>query len=94
MTVKSKARKTPKDDNSPQIQDIVVLSPQRMQETVTNNLVNPELKTLFDINSDKEVITAIKDPDDGMLVKQRPVSMAPEKVTIAHNQAILDRTYC
>ena len=82
VTVKSKARKTPKDDNSPQIQDIVALSPQRIQETITNNLVNPELKTLFEINSDKEVITAIKDPDDGMLVKQRPVSMAPEKVTI------------
>ena len=82
VIVKSKTRKTPKDDNSPQIQDIVALSPQRMQETVTNNLVNPELKTLFDINSNKEVITSIKDPDDGMLVKQRPVSMAPEKVTI------------
>ena len=82
VTVKSKARKTPKDDNSPQIQDIVVLLPQRMQETITNNLVNPELKTLFDINSNKEVITSIKDPNDGMLVKQRPVLMAPEKVTI------------
>ena len=82
VTVKSKARKTPKDDNSAQIQDIVALSPQRMQETVTNNLNNPELKTLFDINSNKEVITSIKDTDDGMLVKQRPVLMAPEKVTI------------
>ena len=50
MTVKSKARKIPKDDNSPQIQDIVALSLQRMQETITNNLINPELKTLFDIN--------------------------------------------
>ena len=66
----------------PQIQDIVALSPQRMQETITNNLVNPELKTLFDINSNKEVITSIKDPDDSMLVKQRLVSMVPEKVTI------------
>ena len=28
------------------------------------------------------MITSIKDPDDGMLVKQRPVSMVPEKVTI------------
>ena len=82
VTVKRKARKTPKDDKSPQIQDIIALSPQRMQETIRNNLINPELKTLFDINSNKEVITSIKDPDNRMLVKQRPVSMAPEKVTI------------
>ena len=77
MTVKSKVRKTTKDDNLPQIQDIVVLSPQRMQETITNNLINPDLKTLFDVNSNKEVITSIKEPDSGMLVKQRPVSMTP-----------------
>ena len=77
MTVKSKVRKTTKDDNLPQIQDIVVLSPQRMQETITNNLINPDLKTLFDVNSNKEVITSIKEPDSGMLAKQRPVSMTP-----------------
>ena len=53
-----------------------------MQETITNNLINPDLKTLFDINSNKKVITSIKSPDDGMLVKQRPVLMMPEKVTI------------
>ena len=34
------------------------------------------------MNSNKEVITSIKDPDGGMLVKQRPVLMTPEKVTI------------
>ena len=28
------------------------------------------------------MITSIKNPDNGMLVKQRPVLMAPEKVTI------------
>ena len=44
VTVKSKARKTTKDDNPAQIQDIVALSPQRMQETITNNLINPDLK--------------------------------------------------
>ena len=81
-TVKTKQRKIPRDDNPPQIQDIVAVSPQNMQETVTNNLVNPDLKTLFDINSNKEVITSIKEPDNGMLVKQRPVLMMPEKVTI------------
>ena len=53
-----------------------------MQETVTNNLINPDLKTLFDINSDKQVITTIKDPDIGMLAKQRLVLMTPEIVTI------------
>ena len=53
-----------------------------MQETIRNNLINPELKTLFDISSNKEVITSIKDPDNRMLVKQRPVSMVLEKVTI------------
>ena len=55
---------------------------QRMQETITNTLINPELKTLFDINLHKEVITSIKNQDDGMLVKQRPVLMTLEKVTI------------
>ena len=82
VTVKSKERKTTKDDNPAQIQDIVVLSPQRMQETITNNLINPELKTLFDVNSNKEVITSIKEPDSGMLAKQRPILMMLEKVTI------------
>ena len=82
ITVKSTTRKLTKDDKPPQIQDIVALSPQRMQETITNNLINPDLKTLFDVNSNKEVITSIKEPDSGILVKQRPVLMIPEKVTI------------
>ena len=82
ITVKSIPRKTTKDDQPPQIQDIVALSPQRMQETITNNLINPDLKTLFDVNSNKEVITSIKEPDSGILAKQRPVLMIPEKVTI------------
>ena len=76
------AHKTITTKYHPQIQDRVVLSPQRMQETITNNLINPELKILFNINSNKEVITSIKDPDNGMLVKQRPVSMVTEKITI------------
>ena len=71
VIVKSKARQTTRDDNPPQIQDIVALSPQRIQENVTNNLVNPDLKTLFDINSNKEVITSIKNPDSGMLAKKK-----------------------
>ena len=82
VTVKSKARKTTKDDKPPQIQDIIALSPQRMHETITNNLINPDLKTLFDVNSNKEEITLIKEPDSGMLVKQRPILMMPGKVTI------------
>ena len=82
MTVKSMTRKTTKDDKPPQIQDIVVLSPQRMQETITNNVINPDLKTLFDVNSNKEVITSIKESDSGILAKQRSVLMMPEKVTI------------
>ena len=60
----------------------MALSPQRMQETITNNLINPDLKTLFDVNSNKEVITSIREPDSGILVKQRPVLMMPEKVII------------
>ena len=82
MTVKSRTRKTTKGDKPPQIQDIVVSSPQRMQETITNNLINPDFKTLFDMNSNKEVITSIKETDSGILTKQRPVLMMPEKVTI------------
>ena len=34
------------------------------------------------MNSNKEVITSIKEPDSGMLAKQRPILMMPEKVTI------------
>ena len=82
MITKRSKRKTPTEDKSPQIQDILALSPERMQETVTNNLINPDLKMLFDINSNKEVITTIKNPDNGMLAKQRLVLMTPEKVTI------------
>ena len=96
VTLKSKARKTTKDDNPAKIQDIVPLSPQRMQETITNNLINPDLKTLFDVNSNKEMITSIKEPDSGMLVKQRPILMMPEKVTIYQrhipHQAEIHRT--
>ena len=81
VIAKRPTRKTTKDDKSIQIQDIVPLSPERMQKTVTNNLINPDLKTLFDINSDKQVITTVKNPDSGMLAKQRPVIPMPEKVT-------------
>ena len=82
MIAKRPTRKTTKDDKSIQIQDIVPLSPERMQETVTNNLINPDLKMLFDINSDKQVITTVKNPDSGMLAKQQPVIPTLEKVTI------------
>ena len=81
-TTKTKSRKTTKDDKQDQIQDIVAASPQNMQETITNKLVNPKLKMLFDVNSNNEVITSIKKPDAGMLEKQRPVLLMPEKVQI------------
>ena len=82
MIAKRPKRKTTKDDKSLQIQDIVPLSQERMQETVTNNLINPDLKTLFDINSDKQVISTVKNPDIGMLAKQWAVILMLEKVTI------------
>ena len=34
------------------------------------------------MNSNKGVITSIKEPDSGMLAKQRLILMVPEKVTI------------
>ena len=53
-----------------------------IQNEVVNKAINPEFKTLFDVESNKEVITAIREPDPGMLVQQKPVILAPEKLTI------------
>ena len=37
---------------------------------------------MFDIESNKEVITSIREPDPGMLVQQKPIILTPEKLTI------------
>ena len=37
---------------------------------------------MFDIESNKGLITAIREPDPGMLVQQKPVILSPEKLTI------------
>ena len=65
-----------------QIQDVVTDKLQNIQNAVINKSINPEFKTLFDIESNKEVITAIKEPDPGMLVQQKPIILTPEKLTI------------
>ena len=80
--VKQHAKKIINDQKKEQIQDIMQALIQSMQEAVTNKSINPDLKTLFDIESNKEVITSIREPDPGMLVQQRPIMLMPEKHTI------------
>ena len=75
-------KKTTADKKKLQIQDIVPVHLQEMQNAVTNKAINPELKTLFDVESNKEMITVIREPDPGMLVQQKPVVLMPDKLTI------------
>ena len=65
-----------------QIQDVITDKLQNIQNVVINKSINPEFKTLFDIESNKEVITAIKEPNPEMLVQQKPIILTPEKLTI------------
>ena len=80
--VKQHAKKIINDQKKEKIQDIMQAPLQSMQEAVTNKSINPDLKTLFDIESNKEVITSIREPDPGMLVQQRPIMLMPEKLTV------------
>ena len=75
-------KKTTGDRKKLQIQDIVLDKLSNIQNEVVNKAINPEFKTLFDVESNKEVITAIREPDPGMLVQQKPVILVPEKLTI------------
>ena len=80
--VKSGKRKTVGDKKKWQIQDFVPDKLPNIQNEVVNKSINPELKTLFDVESNKEVITSIRELDPGMLVQQKPVILTPEKLTI------------
>ena len=82
QTVKRRRGKTDPDRKKLQIQDVVTDKLQNMQKAVINKAINPEYKTLFDVESNKELITAIKEPDPGMLVQHKPVILSPEKLTI------------
>ena len=79
---KRKAKKTVADKKNVQIQDIIPIHLQEIQNAVTSKAINPEFKTLFDVESNKEMITAIREPDPGMLVQQKPVVSTPDKLTI------------
>ena len=79
---KRDGQKTTGDKKKLQIQDVVPDKLSNIQNEVVNKAINLEFKTLFDVESNKEVITAIREPDPGMLVQQKPVIFTPEKLTI------------
>ena len=82
QTEKRGKRKTVGDNKKLQIQDFVPDKLPNLQNEVINKSINPEFKTLFNVESNKEVITSIREPDPEMLVQQKPVILTPEKLTI------------
>ena len=67
---------------APQEQHIVPVVTETMQTIVTNKLVNPDLKTLFDVECNKELQVNVRDPDL-MLFKSETFLIKPQdKVTI------------
>ena len=65
-----------------QEQHIVPVSPDKVQIEVVNTLVNPELKTLFDIESNKEMQVTSREPDMTLLNPEAPLIKPSEKITI------------
>ena len=75
----------------PQEQHIVPVPADNMQTDVVNTLVNPELKTLFDIESNKEMQVKIQEPDLMLLNAKKPLIKPMEKnhcLLVSHSNAI------
>ena len=94
--VKQKGKKIINDQKKEQIQDIIQALLQSIQAAIINKSINPDLKTLFDVESNKEVITSIREPDPGMLFQQRPIMLMPENsqfigITFLHRQRLITR---
>ena len=59
---KRDGQKTTGDKKKLQIQDIVPDKLSNIQNEVVNKAINPEFKTLFDVESNKEVIPQLENP--------------------------------
>ena len=66
----------------PKEQHIVPVMTASMQTTVTNKLVNPKLKTFFDVDFNKELQINVRDPDLTLFKSETPLIKPQEKVTI------------
>ena len=66
----------------PQEQHIVPVTIESMQTVVTNKLVNPDLKTLFDVECNKELQVNVRDPDLTLFKSETPLIKPQEKLTI------------
>ena len=76
-------KKTPKlTKKAPQEQHIVPVVTENMQTAVTNKLVNPDLKTLFNVECNKELQVNIRNPDLMLFKSETPLIKPQEKVTI------------
>ena len=53
-----------------------------MQTIVTNKLINPDLKTLFDVECNKELHINVRDPDLMLFKSETPLIKPQDKVTI------------
>ena len=66
----------------PQEQHIVPVMTETRQTIVTNKLVNPDLKTLFDVECNKELQVNIRDPDLKLFKSETPLIKPQDKITI------------
>ena len=66
----------------PQEQHIVPVVTETMQIIVTNRLVNPNLKTVFDVECNKELQVNVRDPDLTLFKSETPLIKPQDKVTI------------
>ena len=66
----------------PQEQHIVPVATETMQTIVTKKLVNPDLKTLFDVECNKELQVNVTDPDLMLFKSETPLIKPQDKVTI------------
>ena len=67
---------------APQEQHIVPVMTETMQTIVTNKLINPDLKTLFDVECNKELQVNVRDPDLMLFKPETPLIKPQDKVTI------------
>ena len=69
---------------APQEQHIFPVATESMKTAVTNKLINPDLKTLFDVECNKELQVNVRDPDMMLFKSETPLIKPQEKVTIYH----------
>ena len=67
---------------APQEQHIVPVSTEGMQTELTNQLINPDMKTLFDVEFNKDLQINVKEPDLMLFKTEKPLISPVEKITI------------